>query len=479
MYYKYFGLSGAPFPFNPSSPALFMSAGHREGMAALEWGLQEPSGFTMLVGEIGTGKTTLICSLLARRHQGVRTVWVANPRLSFEEMLRQMLGQLGADHAALSGKLALLEAFDAQLASLGPAECIAVIVDEAQALSDTALEDLRLLSNFQKLEARRLQIVLVGQIDLARRLAEPRMRQLNQRIGARALLPTLRGSEIRDYVDYRLRAQGGNIGRLFTRGAIRELARTSNGIPRRINALCHNALLLAYAQEKDCVGRRHIRDAAHDYDHLLVIRAPARTKMVGSVSTYVALGLLCSALFGFFQLRPLRAGFSIAVASLAAQATALRSPTAAERPPVQPKNEARLTAPNQTGPAQFSAGNDFITGSNESIAMAPAEEFALPPPAISAEGNLKAGTAATIASAKPAATANVPPSPESPVAGHEPVAGAAVVVKTGDTLNRIAMKLYGSLGTDELRRLTAANPQITNANMIYPGQSIRVQRASK
>ena len=95
MYYEHFGLSGAPFEFNPSASVLFMSAGHREGLAALEWGLREPSGFTMLVGEIGAGKTTLIYSLLAARHQGVRSAWVANPRLSFTEMLRQILGQLG------------------------------------------------------------------------------------------------------------------------------------------------------------------------------------------------------------------------------------------------------------------------------------------------------------------------------------------------------------------------------------------------
>ena len=104
MYYEHFGLSGAPFEFNPSASVLFMSAGHREGLAALEWGLREPSGFTMLVGEIGTGKTTLIYSLLASRHQGVRTAWVANPRLSFEEMLRQILGQLGASQSAKLGE---------------------------------------------------------------------------------------------------------------------------------------------------------------------------------------------------------------------------------------------------------------------------------------------------------------------------------------------------------------------------------------
>ncbi len=216
MYYERFGLSGAPFEFNPSASVLFMSAGHREGLAALEWGLREPSGFTMLVGEIGAGKTTLIYSLLAARHQGVRSAWVANPRLSFGEMLRQILGQLGVNQPDTSDKLALLQAFDAQLASLGPDECIAVIIDEAQDLSDDALEDLRLLSNFQSLERRRLQIVLVGQIELARRLSAPNMRQLNQRIGARALLPVLQGKEIYAYVEYRLRSRGGDIERLFT-----------------------------------------------------------------------------------------------------------------------------------------------------------------------------------------------------------------------------------------------------------------------
>ncbi len=138
----------------------------------------------------------------------------------------------------------------------GPDECIAVIIDEAQDLSDDALEDLRLLSNFQSLERRRLQIVLVGQIDLARRLAGPQLRQLNQRIGARALLPILQGREIYDYVDYRLRSRGGEIERLFARGAMGELMRSSGGIPRRINVLCHNALLLAYADGEHSVTRQ-------------------------------------------------------------------------------------------------------------------------------------------------------------------------------------------------------------------------------
>ena len=530
MYYQHFGLSGAPFAFHPSSPMPFMSAGHRDGLAALEWGLQEPSGFTMLVGEIGTGKTTLICSLLATRYQGVHTAWVANPRLSFEELLRQLLGQLGVNQSASSGRLALLEAFDARLASLGPDECIAIILDEAQDLSDDALEDLRLLSNFQSLEPRRLQIVLVGQIDLATRLAAPQLRQLNQRIGARALLPILQPGEIHDYLDYRLRARGGDVGRLFTRGAIRELSRASGGIPRRINVLCHNALLLAYAQQTDCVSAQHMRDAAHDYDHLLASNASTSVKMAAAarvathrageiarlaaarlgrrataaasigpavrsaataaaraaaaVSTYAALCLLGIALVGASQLRPVRADFSALAARLASAATGPRSPISTERSPApiwRGADETALATPNTMGPARLGVRDGSTIGPDESIASGSAGVFSIARPTVPAQPKPATGAAANLEPARLSSAANIPASSEAPAAQQRTLTrpGATVVVKAGDTLSKIAMRLYGSFGTDELSRLTAANPQITNANLIYPGQSIRVQQASK
>jgi len=266
MYYQHFGLSGPPFASGASPAPLYLSAGHREGLAALQWGLREPSGFTMLVGEIGTGKTTLIHSLLEERHHGVRIVPVSNPKLSFVEMLRVIAGQLGIAPAA-NAKLELIQALDGFLAA--QPEQVALILDEAQDISDDTLEELRLLSNSQTAGQRRLQMVLVGQLELARRLARPELRQLNQRIGARALLPTLRPAEVRDYVEYRLRAYHGDIRSLFRRGALRELARSSAGIPRRINVLCHNALMLAYAQRAARVGAAHMREAARDYDNLL------------------------------------------------------------------------------------------------------------------------------------------------------------------------------------------------------------------
>ena len=524
MYYQHFGLSGAPFEFNPSVSALFMSAGHREGLAALEWGLLEPSGFTMLVGEIGTGKTTLIYSLLATQHGGVRTVWLANPRLSFEQMLRQILGQLGASQSETSDKLTLLQAFDAQLASLGRDECIAVILDEAQYLSDDALEDLRLLSNFQALERRRLQIVLVGQIDLVKRLAGPQLRQLDQRIGARALLPTLARSEIHDYLDYRLRSRGGDVERLFTRGAIRELARASAGIPRRINILCHNALLLAYAQEKSCVTAQNVRDAAHDYDHLLVSRASVPAKMATSASaalpsaresmrlagarlrrmattvatmgpamrsvtavtagTLAALGLLGIAVLGFSALRPERANLPALAAPFAPQSA--RQPTSilVERSPAPFPNKSYGTAtppPKTAGLAQGDTHDRSAASANEAIMSGPAKGSSTIHYPVPNKQQSELSGATDTKSAKPSSSAHIAAAAEAPVEAKPTVTrpGRTVVVRAGDTLSKIATRLYGSFGSDELSRLTAANPQITNADLIYPGQSIHVQRADK
>ncbi len=484
MYHEHFGLSGAPFEFNPTASVLFMSAGHREGLAALEWGLREPSGFTMLVGEIGAGKTTLIYSLLATQHQGVRSAWVANPRLSFEEMLRQILGQLGVDQSETSGKLALLQAFDAQLAGLAADECVAVIIDEAQDLSDDALEDLRLLSNFQSLERRRLQIVLVGQIELARRLSGPQLRQLNQRIGARALLPTLRGKEIFDYVEYRVRSRGGDVERLFTRGAIKELTRESGGIPRRINVLCHNALLLAFAEGEECVTDQHVRDATRDYDHLLVSRATRREKIAASASAatraaatrlarmatpapstkrvirasatgaFAAMCLVAIVAAGFFELRPPRSNFSAPAARFASQETKPRSAIEVEWSPAQlttRSEEATRPAPKTIVSAPINVHDGSAGSANEVIERGRTEGSATTPPAVPEERE-----------------------PEMSAAS-----GATVVVGVGDTLSKIATRLYGSFGSHALSQLTAANPEIKDANLIYPGQSIRVQQTSK
>ncbi len=268
MYYQHFGLNGPPFQFTPSPAMVYMSQTHREGMAALEWGLMhESSGFSLLVGESGTGKTTLIASLLSRQYQRLHLVYVTNPRLDFPDVLRLILTQLGIETAGLS-KGQMLDALGRFLGALRPAERVAIIFDEAQGLSDDALEELRLLSNYGRPGENQLQLILAGQPELLRRLMAPNLRQFNERIGARTLLVPLDASETLEYIDYRLRSKGGSAAKIFKPKALKFIVAASAGIPRRVNVLCHNAMLLAYAAGAGQVTLKMAREAVAEYQDL-------------------------------------------------------------------------------------------------------------------------------------------------------------------------------------------------------------------
>jgi general secretion pathway protein A len=268
VYYQHFGLNGPPFQFTPSPAMVYMSQTHREGMAALEWGLMhESSGFSLLAGESGTGKTTLIASLLSRQYQRLHLAYVTNPRLEFPDIMRLILTQLGIEAVGLS-KAEMLDALGRFLGGLRPAERVAIIFDEAQGLSDDALEDLRLLSNYGRSGENQLQLILAGQPELLRRLMAPNLRQFNERIGARTLLAPLDANETIEYIDYRLRAKGGTVAKIFHPKALRYIVAASAGIPRRVNVLCHNAMLLAYAAGAKQVSLKMAKEAVAEYQDL-------------------------------------------------------------------------------------------------------------------------------------------------------------------------------------------------------------------
>jgi general secretion pathway protein A len=268
MYNEHFGLRGDPFRF--SAPVmLFLSPSHLEGLAALEWGVREPSGLTLVVGEVGTGKTTLIDALIERYNGQVRIAEVSNPTLTFEEMLRSIAQKLRI-HPLGRNKVAILHALETFLADPANKDKIVLIFDEAQALSDEVLEQVRLLSNCGQKQPSALQIILVGQPELVERLAAPKLRALNQRIGARAVLRPLQTPEVYDYVDYLLRAQGAQRA-IFSRRALERVAELSGGLPRKINNLCHNALLLAYSQGDREVKARHVEQADQEIEHLMAV----------------------------------------------------------------------------------------------------------------------------------------------------------------------------------------------------------------
>ena len=302
MYYRHFRLTGPPFEALAGPEALYLSRAHRESLAALEWGLlHEPSGFTTLTGETGTGKTTLVSSILARNFAQLRAAYVINPKLSFEDILRVILGQFGIP-CVEPGKLDRIEALVGFLGARMPNERLAIIVDEAQDLSDDSLEELRLLSNYGQRIGKYLQLVLVGQPELGLRLKSPSLRQFNQRVAARSVLSRLSFAEAHEYVGYRLRARDGRSRDIFDSDALDYLLRHSAGIPRQINVLCHNAMLLAYSAGAPLVDLKAARAAVADHGESLLgawtLTIPSR----GLQPIYVgvaALGLLLFAGYGY------------------------------------------------------------------------------------------------------------------------------------------------------------------------------------
>jgi general secretion pathway protein A len=304
MYHQHFNLSGPPFQFTPMPGALYLSKTHREGLAALEWSLlHEPTGFTLLVGESGIGKTTLVCSILARSYANVRSAYVSSPKLDFAQMMQVILPQL---FRAANGqsRLQLIETFRQLLDDLAPGERLAIIIDEAQDLADETLEEFRLLSNLDIGAERRLQILLVGQPELIERLAEPRMAALNGRIGSRARLAPLGPGEMFDYIDSRLRARGGTAKKIFAAAALKHLVRSSSGIPRRANVLCHNAMLFGFAAGRTRISQKMACAAVSEFENPLASKSGTGKKPrpaprpKGLAQAALAVGVLVLAALG-------------------------------------------------------------------------------------------------------------------------------------------------------------------------------------
>ncbi len=268
MYAAHFGLREPPFAITPDPAYVYLSRHHQEALAHLLYGVGENGGFVQLTGEVGTGKTTLVRTLLEQRLDDVDVALCLNPRLTVEELLATVCDELGAacprEHSTLKP---LLDALNAHLLRAHAAgRRTVLILDEAQNLSREVLEQIRLLTNLETTKHKLLRIILVGQPELRALLARPDLRQLAQRITARYHLPPLDRRETAAYIGHRLRVAGGRED-LFTGGARRVVYHHSGGIPRLINILCDRALLGAYSRGARRVHAGLARAAAREALH--------------------------------------------------------------------------------------------------------------------------------------------------------------------------------------------------------------------
>lgn len=243
-----------------------MTPHHREALSNLTYGLASARAITLLIGEAGTGKTTLVRTALSNAAPDSEYVVVSNPALTRAEFVRFLAASFGLSADASVSKAACLIELDALLRERRvKRKLTALLIDEAQSLSDELLEEVRLLSNIETDTEKLLPIVLIGQPELATRINSPSLRQLKQRIALRCELAPLDLSGTASYIASRLHVAGSTPAATFTRDAVIMIHEASQGIPRTINVLCDNALLSGFATGERPVGRRLVADVCRDF----------------------------------------------------------------------------------------------------------------------------------------------------------------------------------------------------------------------
>ncbi|MBI2870201.1 MAG: AAA family ATPase [Candidatus Omnitrophica bacterium] len=250
MYQEFFGFKEKPFNVTPDPRFIYFSDQHIEALNHVLYGIRERKGFIAIIGEVGAGKTTLCRTLLSRLdNQTTKTAYIFNPDLSGQQLIRTILEDLGLDATGRTKK-DLLDTLNAFLMEqLAQNHNVVVIIDEAQGLGKRELEEVRLLSNLETETDKLLQIVLVGQPELAAILDDPEIRQLKQRIAVRYHLDPLHKSEVRKYIDHRMSVAGCMEPPHFTEGALEVISKFSKGVPRMINLACDRTLLNAFVWE--------------------------------------------------------------------------------------------------------------------------------------------------------------------------------------------------------------------------------------
>ncbi len=264
MYASFFGLNEKPFSITPDPRYLFLSERHAEALAHLVYGINEAGGFIQLTGEVGTGKTTVVRSLLAQAPKHAEIALILNPRMKPSEFLLAICEEIGISIPPES-ETSLKDLVDHLSLHLLNAHAdgkrIVLVVDEAQNLAPEVLEQVRLLTNLETETQKLLQIILIGQPELRELLARTELRQLAQRITGRYHLDPLSRNETASYVRHRLRVAGAAHD-VFTSGALREVRRLSSGVPRLINIICDRALLGAFTEDRHVVNASVVRRAA-------------------------------------------------------------------------------------------------------------------------------------------------------------------------------------------------------------------------
>ncbi len=479
MYCNFFGFSEKPFDVTPDPRFLYLSPGHRETLAALIYGIQERRGFITIVGEVGIGKTTLLNTALGQLDEKTPVAFIYNTNATFDEILTMTLVDLALakPEESVPKVEALCRLNDFAIRQLASGGNVVLLVDEAQNLNCAALENLRLLSNLETRKHKLIQIVLSGQRELDVKLRQPELQQLAQRISLRRYITPLNEQETDEYIQHRLSKAKCDDPTVFSRQARRLIWGYSGGVPRKINVLCDNALLIGYALRQKTIKASVIEEAIRDLrwspfsdcreNHVAISVQPVpRGKEKSSQFRFDTASLILIALFYFlFGLLFATSWFNLQGSELIPIWTSIRSniPIALARPEQAPVQGDQPASHEQSTIEEKNALSTLLqerSGSGHGMDR-------------EAPYGQRASSGGTAGRENQEPTANLEPSPRR--RGESLPRGArAVVVKRGDNLFRIIVRAYGKYDRATLRAVLGENPKIQSAEQIKAGQVIRL-----
>jgi general secretion pathway protein A len=264
MYYHFYGLQENPFALTADPKYLFLSASHKEALASIIYGVEERKGLVLILGDAGTGKTTLLRHILEQSGTEVKTACMFQAVATFEELLQMVCRELEVPYQGQQRRARMEALHDYLLKEAAAGRYVVLLIDEVQCLSADVLEELRRLSDVETGHGKLIQIILAGQPEFAANLGCPELRQLRQRISVVAQLQPLTLPETSQYIAHRLKVAGHTHGAIFTRRALARIQQVSGGLPRLINIICDNTLLLGYGAEMEQLSSRMVKEAIKD-----------------------------------------------------------------------------------------------------------------------------------------------------------------------------------------------------------------------
>jgi general secretion pathway protein A len=467
MYAQFYGLRESPFALTPDPRYLFMSEPHKEALASAVYGVQERKGFVLILGEVGTGKTTLIRHLLGRFGPNIRSVFVFNPAVSFMELLQLMLRDLELPCPSMRRVEMIDTLNDYLLKEAAAGRYVVVIIDEAQHLSPTVLEEVRMLSNLETARGKLIQILLVGQPELGEKLGRPELRQLRQRISLVAELKPLSYEDTVRYIAHRLEVAGREDGGLFSRRALKVVYRASGGIPRLVNVICDKALVLGYGAGAKVIKSRIIKEVLKDWkpfqrlagptprsrNRAVVRRRVPTSRPLRRIAAAVALGLAGAALIVMlvgYKDGPLRSRFWHGLLPSGASGTVVGPAEAPVRAPAAEPATATTMAPVSPAAPELPPRPDL-----RSVAPGP-----IVPPA---------SPTRSAVDQRPTSNAAAAPARVEPAAK-----GREVVVAPGEVFSAVITRNYGRAELTLIDFVKSANPDVTSIDVLRPGQRLKL-----